>query len=365
MSEHREEQKDGQTRTFDPASIHLGWWELPIVRTPEGLGQRSSASDRFSCRNKANGDRGRWKHAGSRTFYAARVELRVRPRVGRDALDTATAMLRQFRLVHSTAGMWEAADLHWWWRRPRRSDTMDQLFWAGANGRDIAATLLTDWGEHWGLDPIVVPGAEEALAQIWPAALALLPDLPGAPDVHMYIVDDDEELIGLATAAGFTPHSDRGASCWMPVDRRPGNDRLPSGYRLCDRVTDSARPHPMITRNGAQVAERLAATGLYRPELDLCVRDERGAVAAYGLFWFDPVTAVGHVEPMRTEDAHQGRGLARCVLAEGLDRLAALGAHRLKVNHELGNPAAAQLYRSAGFERVSTHTGFVRHARPD
>jgi ribosomal protein S18 acetylase RimI-like enzyme len=119
----------------------------------------------------------------------------------------------------------------------------------------------------------------------------------------------------------------------------------------------------MISRNGTQVAERLAATSLYRPELDLCVRDVRGGAAAYGLFWFDPVTATGHVEPMRTEDAHQGKGLARCVLAEGLQRLAALGARRVKVNHELSNPAATQLYRGAGFERVSTHTGHVRVGR--
>jgi ribosomal protein S18 acetylase RimI-like enzyme len=273
-------------------------------------------------------------------------------------------MLRQHRLVHSTAGMWEAADLHWWWRRPRRSDAIEQLFWTDANGRDVAVTLLTDWGGYWGLDPIVVPGAEEALAQIWPAAVALLPDLPDAPDVNMYVVDDDEELVRLATQAGFAPKGDRGASCWMPIDRRPSTASPPSGYRLLDRVADSGRPHHMVSRNGGQVGERLAATGLYRPELDLCIRDERGAVAAYGLFWFDPVTAVGFVEPMRTEDAHQGRGLARCVLAEGLERLASLGARRVKVNYELSNPAATQLYRGAGFERVSVHTGWVRAGRP-
>jgi predicted N-acetyltransferase YhbS len=277
-------------------------------------------------------------------------------------------MLRKFRLVHSTAGMWEAADLQWWWRKARRSDTREQLFWADTNGRDVAATLLTDWGGHWGLDPIVVPGAEEALAQIWPSAMALLPDLPdleggGTPDVHMYVVDDDEELTRLATAAGFVATAERGASCWMSADRRPPIERPPSGYRLADRVVDASRPHPMISRNGPQVAERLAATPLYRPELDLCMRDGRGAAAAYGLFWFDPVTAIGHVEPMRTEDAHQGKGLARCLLAEGLERLAALGARRVKVNHELSNPAATQLFRGAGFERVSTHTGWVRAGR--
>ena len=47
-----------------------------------------------------------------------------------------------------------------------------------------------------------------------------------------------------------------------------------------------------------------------------------GGVAAYGLFWFDPATATGLVEPMRTEDDHQRRGLARHVLTAGVDLLA-------------------------------------------
>jgi len=35
-----------------------------------------------------------------------------------------------------------------------------------------------------------------------------------------------------------------------------------------------------------------------------------GDVAAYAVFWFDPVSATGLVEPMRTDDSHQRRGLA-------------------------------------------------------
>ena len=36
-----------------------------------------------------------------------------------------------------------------------------------------------------------------------------------------------------------------------------------------------------------------------------------GEVAGYALFWFDPVTQVGLVQPMRVEEAYQRRGLAR------------------------------------------------------
>ena len=112
------------------------------------------------------------------------------------------------------------------------------------------------------------------------------------------------------------------------------------------------------------MAVRLAQTSLYRSDLDLCIRDTDGEVAAYGLFWYDPVTGVGLVEPMRAEDAHQRRGLAGHVLREGLARLAALGATRFKVSYELDNPPAEQLYLSAGFRPSSTSRTWTRGADP-
>jgi predicted N-acetyltransferase YhbS len=49
---------------------------------------------------------------------------------------------------------------------------------------------------------------------------------------------------------------------------------------------------------------------------------------------------------MRTEDAHQRRGIAGHILACGLDRLAASGCPRLKVMNDIA------LYLRAGFQPV-------------
>jgi GNAT superfamily N-acetyltransferase len=103
-------------------------------------------------------------------------------------------------------------------------------------------------------------------------------------------------------------------------------------------------------RNHADVERRLRQTSLYRPDLDLVVHDRGSSAAAYGLFWFDPTTATGLVEPMRTEDDHQRRGLARHILTTGLDLLAEAGAARVKICYEPDNPRARDLYLSAGFE---------------
>jgi RimJ/RimL family protein N-acetyltransferase len=106
--------------------------------------------------------------------------------------------------------------------------------------------------------------------------------------------------------------------------------------------------HPK--RNHPDVEARLRQTSLYRPDLDLVVHDGRDRVASYGLFWYDPETATGLVEPMRTEDDHQRRGLARHILTAGIDLLAAAGAERIKICYEPDNPASRRLYLSVGFE---------------
>ena len=60
----------------------------------------------------------------------------------------------------------------------------------------------------------------------------------------------------------------------------------------------------MIARNGPLVEHRLRQCSLYDPTLDLAVEDERGTVAGYALFWFDPSTEVGLLEPM--DDCSRG-----------------------------------------------------------
>ena len=67
----------------------------------------------------------------------------------------------------------------------------------------------------------------------------------------------------------------------------------------------------MRRRNGEQVEARLRQCSLYDPALDIAAETADGQVGGYALFWFDPVTEVGMLEPMRVEDEYQRRGLAR------------------------------------------------------
>ena len=274
---------------------------------------------------------------------------------GLEYLGLATQLLQRARLADADAGLWEAADLQWWWRTPRRSDVIDQRFWLDDEG-PVAAVVLTEWGRRWGCDPIVVPGSAPPLATVWARGFEAIDDL-GLEAVDVLVRDDDLELQGLLGAAGFVAGDDRSGVTWMDAEDRADPTALPEGFVLVDRAGDTRRPHPLQRRSGEAVEARLRQCSLYDPALDLAVEGADGQVAGYALFWFDPVTEVGLVEPMRVEDAYQRRGLARAMLTAGLDRLAERGARRLKVGY--ATAAARALYVGAGFRVTATSRSYT------
>jgi len=272
---------------------------------------------------------------------------------GLEYLARATELLQRARLADPEGGLWEAADLQWWWRTPRHSDSIDQIFWMDDAG-PVASAVLTDWGRTWGCDLVVVPGTvrpSKVLARALDATDAL-----GLDSIEVLVRDDDLELQGMLAGAGFAADAERSGITWMNAENRPDVSALPEGFALVDRAHERDSPHPMRRRNGEGVEARLRQCSLYDPELDLAVVTPDGQAAGYALFWFDPVTEVGLVEPMRVEDAHQRRGLARAMLTAGLDRLARRGARRLKVGY--ATAAARRLYAGAGFQVTTTSTSW-------
>ncbi len=283
-------------------------------------------------------------------------EVRAR---GLAYLALATGLLQRARLADADAGVWEAADLQWWWRTPRASDTIDQVFWIDDEG-PVAGVVLTDWGRAWGCDLIVVPCATAVpLSSLWERAVKEIEAL-GLETVEVLVDDNDAELIGVLAGTGLVADEQSGTT-WMDAENRAAAALLPEGFVLVDRAVQTSTPHPMRRRNGEEVEARLRQCSLYDPALDLTVSAADGQVAGYALFWFDPVTKVGMLEPMRVEDEYQRRGLARAMLAAGLDRLVARGAQRLKVGYS--TDAARALYVGAGFRVTSTNTAYVWRRR--
>lgn len=275
--------------------------------------------------------------------------MREEYRAGIQSLEEVTTLLRRVRAAHPTAGVYEAADFQWRWRKPRSTDTFPQLFWYDHRGQPEAAVIATDEVDAISLDPILMPDANpDRIDHV--VERGLVHATVSGSDVFDFVVDRaDDAMIEVLAGRGFTRIEDEMVDSWLPAGARPEISILPSDYRLADRRDMVSVPHHMTARNGPDVEERLRQTQLYRPDLDLVVLDSDDRVASYGLFWFDPETATGLVEPMRTEDNHQGRGLGRHVLTTGINLVFDAGATRIKIAWEPHNLPAHTLYTSIGF----------------
>jgi GNAT superfamily N-acetyltransferase len=266
-------------------------------------------------------------------------------------LHLATGLLQRMRLASATGGVWEAADVQWWSRQERATDADGQVFWLDEAGEPEAAVIATDFGATTQCDVLVSAAGDATADNAWARALEKAEALRQCGvAVELPLPADSTAGARVLAGAGYQPTGEEIIASWLDAVRTPPVTPLAAGYRLRSWADNPARSHPLVPRNGADVAARLARCSLYRPDLDLRVEAPDGEVAGYGLFWADPVTRVGLVEPMRTEENHQRRGIARHILTSGLGRLAAAGCTRLKVSSDI------DLYLSAGFSPVTVAT---------
>jgi predicted N-acetyltransferase YhbS len=287
----------------------------------------------------------------------ASVVLRRELLLGLARLNATTTVLQRARLADPRAGMWEAADVQWWWRRLRATDEMALPVWFDQLG-PVAAAGLTAWDDNnWQADVFAVPSLVDREGVLAATLEATVGHLGKA--LQLLVHEDDAPLTELAMQSGFVMTDEVSGTTWMDADRRPPVAEV-DGFAIVDRVTRADRPHPMIARNGELVEQRLRQCSLYDPALDLAVEDADGRVAGYALFWFDHTTVVGLLEPMRVDDEYQRRGLARMLLTHGLHRLARKGARRLKVGFV--TDAARSLYLGAGFVQTSVDRLLIRPA---
>jgi predicted N-acetyltransferase YhbS len=275
---------------------------------------------------------------------------RVTERSGMSYLAEVTALLQRARQEHPTRGLWEAADRQWWWRAPRSTDHQPMPFWYDDYG-PVAAAVVNDWSSSTWLDVITLPSVKASLIrEVFERGQILTADLSA---VEMLVDDEDEGLQVLLGDNGFR-REPGDVTAWVGAAAIPEISTLADGYSLHARASNPSPTHHFAQRNGPEVEDRLRQTSLYRPELDLFVVDPYGEIAAYGLFWNDPNTGVGLVEPIGTEEGHRGKGLARNVVTTGIHKLVAAGSERIKVSYDAENAPAVALYLGAGFEPSMT-----------
>jgi hypothetical protein len=158
----------------------------------------------------------------------------------------ATELLQRARQADPRSGLWEAADVQWWWRKPRRSDGIERLFWVDSQG-PVAGVLLTSWtDEDWQCDPIIVPrvpGPEPKV--VWAQALQEI-GAHAVGRIEVPVRDDDLAFKELVEGSGLVV-GERTSTAWMSAADRPHVQSPAEGFALVDRTQREAHRIRCVT----------------------------------------------------------------------------------------------------------------------
>lgn len=95
---------------------------------------------------------------------------------------------------------------------------------------------------------------------------------------------------------------------------------------------------------------RFMQSPVYVPEHEIFITSTDEQVAAYCIVWTDPITKVGHFEPVGTHPDFRGKGLGKNMLFSAMIRLKSEGMTAADVCTSYDNKAAIHLYESVGFK---------------
>ena len=183
------------------------------------------------------------------------VSVREITALGHEAMLLASALLQRVRLADPLTGFWEAADVQWWWRRPRRSDEIEQAFWTD-DQRTGGGRLPDELGrDRWQCDVLLVPGTEQADPRRGlGTGRGVRPASTSTATWRCSLRDDDEALRPLAEAggvrrgrtgghrSGWTSRSARDEAAARRVrPRRPAASASPAHTRCASERRDGGR----------------------------------------------------------------------------------------------------------------------------
>jgi GNAT superfamily N-acetyltransferase len=254
--------------------------------------------------------------------------------------------------------------------------TLGDLDWQCATDSGVAITDTQLWvdsagvvrGCAWPIDDKIMLFSDpdyrslEAEMLDWAEARRRATVPPGAaPTLSAIAYDRDTERVALLTARGYQQQQQGDRYRQMSLQGQLPAPVVPAGYTLRQLQPDTELAGQVAAHRAAfapskmtvEKQQKVLAAPTYRPDLDLVVLAPTGDIAAYTLIWFDAANRMGIFEPMATAPAHQRRGLATALLAEGVQRLQALGAETACINTGMKNEASNRAYAGFGFQLVA------------
>ncbi|GGS65931.1 GNAT family N-acetyltransferase [Nonomuraea spiralis] len=243
-------------------------------------------------------------------------------------------------------------------------------WWQDADGpAGIAITLRFGCAFDVFAAPRLRGGPLELSMLEWAAGATARAMDAAEPYVLTDVFDCDATRIELLGRAGFSRFR-----VWDHVNERDLRDpvpepQLPAGFRLRHALPRDAQGLAEARNaafgddwTGPSYRSAVMERPGYDPRDEIVVEAPGGGVAAFAVGWIDGRNGIGHFEPVGTHPAFWRRGLARAAMSHAMRRMRALGLTAVTVNHDAGNAAARELYRSLGFVRRHETYGFRRPA---
>ena len=256
---------------------------------------------------------------------------------------------------------WNWARFEWMYEHPAFDKSALDRIGLWLDGERIVGAAIYDmyFGEAF---CAALPGYEALYAEILAYAERALRDEAG---LGLALCEQNLWEIEAAKSAGFVSAEQTETVMARALDGSLPS-ALPAGFRIAelDHAKDGEALQWLLWQgfdHGADRAEfeadleKTRQLGL-RPRrhfdrrLSLAAVTESGEYAAYCCLWYRPDTDYAYVEPVCTVPAFRGRGAARAILYEAMDRAYALGAKRAYVISDMA------FYEKLGFEKLKRYT---------
>lgn len=296
-----------------------------------------------------NGPTSTTARAGEPSRYAGRSDL---PELLASA---AQAACDRFPLRPT----WQPGDFTW--SLKAAYDDPHRLYLWRSEGRVVAVAWFVDPQALW-LE--ILPEHEAAIPRI----IAWAETETRGDRLAVRAFDADLRRTEILGALGYRRRAPEGVQFEVDLADVPP-PLLPDGFRFrdcvdidpearaaCHRDAWSALDHIGIkdarssfTRD---VYQSLREAPLYDPTLDILIEAPDGRLVANCICWADPLSRVGHFEPVGTHPDYRGQRLAGSMIHEGLRRLKGAGMTTARVGTAHFNIAAIAAYAGAGFEKA-------------
>jgi ribosomal protein S18 acetylase RimI-like enzyme len=305
--------------------------------------------------------------------------------MGDDLVIRCCENVDDLRLVQSlVAAVWSAdgprttlhvGDVVWrYCRHPRPVAAALLPMWVDRSGRAVACAVMDPAG---GADVAVHPDyrSESFMASILDVIeqrrRGALAGESRAGGLTVGCFEGDTSGEKLLTGRGYRATGKGYVHLLRRLDNLPGEVGAPAGYRVgamgtrerFEQTLAAGRAVYGRSNLDSDRYARMMAAG-FSPDQDVTAVDGDGRVVAACIWWYDPVSRAGELEPVGCHPDHRRRGLGRAVVLEALRRLRSVGGGSAVVYAGSGNEAALAFYESCGFGRVAVDRDFHKPLPP-